>query len=69
MDNIDWAKDTVKGILDKWGDHPALYAIEPVNEPFYCTDLTLLKKFYRDVKEMMEQSHPRLKFVFHDSWH
>ena len=42
MDNIEWAKDTVQGLLTKWGDHEALYAIEPVNEPWWCTDHNLL---------------------------
>jgi len=69
MDNIEWAKDTVQGLLDKWGTHPAVYAIEPVNEPWWCTDLDLLKDFYRDVKTMMQEQAPHLKFVFHDSFH
>ena len=69
MDNIAWAKDTIQGLLTKWGDHEALYAIEPVNEPWWCTDHNLLQTFYRDVKKMMEEQQPRLKFVFHDSFH
>ena len=43
FNNLLWAQDTVSGLVDKWGNHPALYAIQPVNEPWYCTDLTLLK--------------------------
>ena len=69
MDNIEWAKDTVQGILTQWGSHPALYAIEPVNEPWWCTDLDLLKTFYRDVRTMMVEQQPRLLFVFHDAFH
>ena len=53
QDNIDWAKDTVQGLLDTWGNHPAVYAIEPVNEPWWCSDLDVLKTFYRDVRNMM----------------
>ena len=49
-DNIDFAKDTVQGILDKWGEHPALAAIEPVNEPWWSSDYDVLTQFYRDVK-------------------
>jgi glucan 1,3-beta-glucosidase len=67
--NIDWAKDTVQGLLDTWGDHPALAAIEPVNEPWWCSDLDVLTKFYQDVRTMMKEQQPRLKFVFHDSFH
>ena len=68
-DNIAWAKDTVQGLLDTWGDHEALYAIEPVNEPWWCSDLDVLKDFYRDVRTMMREQQPRLKFVFHDAFH
>ena len=68
-ENIEWAKDTVQGLLDKWGDHPALAAIEPVNEPWWSSDLDVLKQFYRDVRNMMREQQPRLIFVFHDSFH
>ena len=69
MDNINWAKDTIQGLLDTWGDHPALYAIEPVNEPWWCSDIDTLKNFYRDVRNMMREQQPRLVFVFHDAFH
>ena len=69
QDNIDWAKDTIQGLLDTWGDHPALYAIEPVNEPWWSSDLPTLKNFYRDVRNMMREQQPRLVFVFHDAFH
>jgi hypothetical protein len=68
QDNLDWAKDTVQGLLDTWGDHPALYAIEPVNEPWWATDKDALKGFYREVRTMMKEQKPRLIFVFHDSF-
>ena len=55
--------------MDKWGDHEALYAIEPVNEPWWCSDLDLLKSFYTQVKMLMQIIQPRLKFVFHDAFH
>ena len=68
-DNIKWAKQTVQTLLDVWGDHPALYAIEPVNEPWGKSDLTVLKQFYIDVRNMMKARQPHLKFVFHDAFH
>jgi len=69
QENIDFAKDTVQGLLDTWGDHEAVYAIEPVNEPWWASDLDTLKQFYRDVRAMVKEQQPRLKFVFHDSFH
>jgi len=68
-ENIEWAKDTIQGLLDTWGDHEALYAIEPVNEPWGSSDLNVLMQFYRDVRAMMKEQQPRLKFVFHDAFH
>jgi len=55
LDGIDWAVDTIDGILKTWGDHPAAYAIEPVNEPWWSSDLALLKGFYRRVHSMMKK--------------
>lgn len=43
----------MQGLLNKWGDHEALYAIEPVNEPWWNSDLDVLMQFYRDVRNMM----------------
>lgn len=68
-DNIEWAKDTIQGLLDRWGSHSALYAIEPVNEPWWSSDLDVLKQFYRDVRNMMREQYPDLVFVFHDAFH
>jgi len=69
QENIDWAKDTVAGLLAEWGSHPALYAIEPVNEPWWCSNLDLLKEFYRDVRKIVHDDYPHIKFVFHDAFH
>jgi hypothetical protein len=69
FDNIVFAIDTIDGLLDKWGDHSAVSAIEPVNEPWWSSDLDILKGFYRDVRDLMREKAPRLTFVFHDSFH
>ena len=53
-DNIDWALDTVQGLLDEWGKHPALYAIQPVNEPWALSDMDTLFKFYQDARKMIK---------------
>lgn len=55
QDNIDFAVDTIQGLLDRWGDHEALYAIEPMNEPWFLSDLDVLKSFYRDVRNLMRE--------------
>ena len=68
-DNLAWALDTIQGLLDRWGTHPAVTAIEPVNEPWWCSDLDVLKGFYRNVRYLMQQQAPHLTFVFHDAFH
>ena len=68
-ENIAWAVDTIQGLLERWGYHPALAAIEPVNEPWWCSDLGVLKAFYKDVRNLMKEYNPDLIFVFHDAFH
>ena len=45
--NIDWAITNVENLMAKWGDHPALYALEPVNEPWQWSNIETLKYYYR----------------------
>lgn len=33
-DNIQWSIDQAEALLKKWGSHPAVFAYEPVNEPW-----------------------------------
>lgn len=47
FDNIQHAVKNVDNILNAWGKHPAVAAIEPLNEPWWCSDIPLLKGFYR----------------------
>ena len=68
QENIDWAVETVDLILEKWGNHPAVFAIEPVNEPWFHSDFRTLRNFYRTVRENMKTFNPDLLFVFHDSF-
>ena len=69
QENIDWAVETIDMLVDKWGKHPALFAIEPVNEPWWNSDLNVLKDFYRKVRTNMRNKAPHLHFVFHDAFH
>lgn len=59
--------------MDKWGQHPAVYALEPVNEPWGPTPRNTLYQFYRDVRDIVHGSNPDVKFVFYaydfsDDW-
>lgn len=69
MDNINWAIDTVKGLLEEYGSYSSFYALEPVNEPWGNSDIPTLKDFYRSVRNLMREMYPEKVFVFHDSFH
>jgi len=51
-----------------WGQHPALYALETVNEPWNNSDIPTLKDYYRRARTVMKNSNPNVKFVFHDAF-
>jgi len=54
--------------MNRWGHHPAVYALEPVNEPWWNTDIPTLKDFYRSVRSVIREINPNVIFVFHDSF-
>lgn len=67
-DNINWAVDNVTNLMEKWGHHPALYALEPVNEPWGSSDHEVLMDFYRSARDAVRAVNPDVIFVFHDSF-
>ena len=67
-DNIQWGVDNVTKLMNMWGNHPAVYALEPVNEPWWNSDIPTLKDFYRSVRKEIQKVNPAVKFVFHDSF-
>lgn len=66
--HVQWGLDVAEGLLQRWGSHPAFGAFEPVNEPWWNSDLTILKDFYRQVRKMVQRYAPQAYFVFHDSF-
>jgi hypothetical protein len=37
-------------LLKQYGSHPAFYGLEPVNEPWWNSEMEVLKDFYRKVR-------------------
>jgi len=66
--NIQWSLDVVEDIMKRWGQHPAMYALEPVNEPWWNTPTDWLKDFYRSARELVRGYNPDTLFVFHDAF-
>eukprot|EP00966_Prymnesium_polylepis_P251463 5813883-Prymnesium_polylepis.1 len=49
-------------------DHPAVWGLEPVNEPWQFIPLEPLKQFYWDAYWITRRAQPKWKFVMHDSF-
>ena len=58
----------MEAMLRRWGSHPAFFAFEPVNEPWWNSDLTELKSWYREVRKLVQEHAPQAYFVFHNSF-
>ena len=67
-DNINWGIENVRKLMEMWGEHPAVFAVSPLNEPWEKSDIPTLKKFYRETRNVVREVNPDLIFVFHDSF-
>jgi len=66
--NIDVTLSVVKKMVDLHKDHPAIWGLEPVNEPWQSIPLEPLKKFYWDAYHIVRKGQPKWMFVMHDSF-
>ena len=53
--------------MERWGNHPAVYALEPINEPWDYSDVPALKEWYRDLRQIVHDINPEVIFVFYPS--
>jgi len=65
---INWSLDVVSKLMALYGKHPALYAFEPVNEPWWNSDYEVLKNFYRQARNIIRDVNPNVIFTFHDGF-
>lgn len=75
---INWPKDpkniqetvrVLESFAQKYGNHPALYGIELLNEPRRDVPLDILQQFYRDSYARMRKFlSPDVAIVIHDSF-
>jgi len=65
---IQWSLDVVSKLMALYGQHPALYAFEPVNEPWWGSDYEVLKSFYRQARTIIRDVNPNVIFTFHDGF-
>jgi len=67
-DNILWALSVVEDIMKEWGNHPAFYALEPVNEPWWNSPREWLSDYYRQARDVVHSYNKDALFVFHDAF-
>jgi len=75
---IDWPNDpqniketlrVLESFAQKYGQHPALFGIELLNEPRDVVPLEILQQFYQDAyAQMRPHLNPAVAIVFHDSF-
>jgi hypothetical protein len=46
-DHFKWSIDQAEALLQRFGSHPAVFAYEPINEPWVHSEIGPLKYFYR----------------------
>jgi glucan 1,3-beta-glucosidase len=68
IDNVQHSLKVVEDIMKEWGSHPALYGVEPVNEPWWNTPRDWLSDFYRSARDIVRAYNPDVLFVFHDAF-
>jgi len=65
-------KETVRILgtfAQKYGNHPALFGIELLNEPIWDIPVETLKGFYQDAYTQIRQyASPQVAVIFHDSF-
>ena len=68
FDHLEWSLAVSEKLLKRWGSHSAMKAFEPVNEPWWNSDIDVLKAFYKRVRPMVQKLSPQSYFVFHDAF-
>jgi len=66
--NIDFTLAVVEEMVKVHKDSPAIWGIEPVNEPWQFTPMAWLKEFYWQAYHIVRKAKPEWMFVMHDSF-
>src|SRR5580698_1385534 len=67
--NIQETLRVLESFAQKYGQHPALFGIELLNEPRDVVPLEILQQFYQDAyARMRPHLDPKVAIVFHDSF-
>ena len=66
--NIDFTLAVISEMAEAHKENPAVWGLEPVNEPWQFTPLDELKAFYWSGYHIVRKTAPNWMFVMHDSF-
>jgi len=67
-ENIAHSLKVIEEIVRLYRYKPAIYGLEPVNEPWEWSPIEVLKRFYWEGYLIVKKTAPKWKFVIHDSF-
>jgi glucan 1,3-beta-glucosidase len=65
---LDLTIGTLAAIADMYGGHPAVFGLQPLNEPWQHTPIGPLKRFYWEGYKVVARRAPHWKYVLSDSF-
>lgn len=66
--NIDHALQVIREVVERYGGHPAVLGLTPLNEPWQYTPINTLKRFYWEGYLIVKSKAPYWKYIMHDSF-
>jgi Cellulase (glycosyl hydrolase family 5) len=66
--NIQHSLEVIRRVVDRYGGHPAVLGVEPINEPWQYTPLDVLQRFYWEGYLIVKRAAPYWKYIMHDSF-
>mmetsp|Transcript_20251 Transcript_20251/g.64037 ORF Transcript_20251/g.64037 Transcript_20251/m.64037 type:complete len:708 (+) Transcript_20251:2-2125(+) len=66
--NIDHTIDVLCEMTELFKDHPAVFGLQPLNEPWQETPIGPLKRFYWEAYKAMKRRAPHWKYIMSDSF-
>mmetsp|Transcript_28348 Transcript_28348/g.37078 ORF Transcript_28348/g.37078 Transcript_28348/m.37078 type:complete len:519 (+) Transcript_28348:49-1605(+) len=67
-ENIEHSLQVLSEIVNLYKDHPAVDALQPVNEPWWNTPIKSLKEYYWFGYQIVQEKAPHWKYIMHDSF-
>jgi len=67
-DNIEHSLKVLESIIEMYKEHPAVAALQPVNEPWWNTPLDPLKDYYWRGYKLLQEKAPQWLYIMHDSF-